>query len=126
MTRVPLHVVAGPARSGKSALIARMLNARERWLGMENARLAAAHPMLRPLPLGCPCCTARTAFQVGPARALRETRAERIFIELADPAHLGALRRVLGKWPLTRYVERARDIRLPEDAALAPEALERA
>ncbi len=124
MTRVPLHVVTGPLRSGKSVFIARMVGARKLWLGLENSRSRASHPMLRPLPLGCPCCTARVALQVTLARALRETRAERVFIELVDSAHLSTLCKVLDERPLARYVERARDIRLPEHASLAPEALE--
>lgn len=125
MTRVPLHVVTGPARSGKSAFIARMVGARSLWLGLEDSRPPLApHPMLRPLPLGCPCCTARVALQVTLARALRETRAERVFVELGDSNHLGTLGKVLDELPLARYIERAQDIRLPEHAALAPEALE--
>ena len=57
------------------------------------------------------------------ARLLREAAPERVLLELADEQHLGALQRALGEWPLARYVDPGTVIRLPEDGAIAPEAL---
>jgi hypothetical protein len=63
-------------------------------------------------------------MQVEMARLLRTRRPERVLVELPDPAHDVTLVRALAEWPLVQYVEPARTIRLPEDAALAPESLE--
>ena len=62
-------------------------------------------------------------MQVTLARLLRDAAPDRVLLELADEQHLRALQRALGDWPLAGYVEAARVIRLPEDGAIAPEAL---
>jgi hypothetical protein len=56
-------------------------------------------------------------------RLLRESRPERVLLELTDQAHLSGLQRALGEWPLARYVELGRVITLPQDCTLAPETL---
>lgn len=125
MSRVPLHVVLGAPRSGKSALIERLLGDRPGWLGMVNAERGAAQPAgLRRLPAGCPCCTGRIALQVELTRALRETRPSRVLIELPDAPHAEPLRRALAAWPLVQHLSLGRTVELPRDAALAPERLE--
>ena len=124
MRRVPVHVVTGARRSGKSALIARLLTARATWLGIANALPDAAPHGLRPAPAGCPCCTARLALELSLVRALREMRPARVLIELADSAHDAGLQRVLAAGALARYVETGRRLVLPADASLRPEMLE--
>ena len=124
MKRIALHVVTGGPRSGKSELIARLVGARESWLGLVNRRPGAAHTRLRVLPLGCPCCTARVAARVFLARALRETRPGRVLIELGVEEHLATLERTLGEWPLGQYLELGRPIQLPEHARVSADALE--
>jgi G3E family GTPase len=108
VTRTPVHVVTG-APASRASLVARLLAAQPGW-----ARL---------LPGGCPCCTGRVETRVALVRLLRETRPERVLLELTDEAHLASLQRALGEWPLARYVELGRVITLPQDSALAPETL---
>ena len=111
MIRVPVHIVTGVPRSGESDLV---------------RRLAAERPFWRSLRLrSCPCCVARVELQVTLARLLREEKPERVFIELPDTAHLGAFGRVLGEWPLSRYLRVARSLHLPQDASLPPDELDK-
>lgn len=58
-------------------------------------------------PMACPCCVGRVAMQVELARVIRDERPRGVVIALADPAHLPALRRALGEWPLAEKVELA-------------------
>lgn len=58
-------------------------------------------------PTACPCCVGRVAMQVELARVIRDERPRGVVIELADPAHLPALRRALSEWPLAEKVELA-------------------
>jgi G3E family GTPase len=126
VSRAPLHIVLGAPRSGKSALIERLIGARAGWLGMVNAVHAGRRlETLRRLPAGCPCCTGRVALQVELTRALRETRPSRVLIELPDAEHAELLRRVLGAWPLAQHLSLGRAVELPHDSALEPEMLER-
>lgn len=126
MSGIAAHVVSGPRGSGKSALIGRLVTERAGWLGFVNAQDPRySHPMLLLAPAGCPCCTARVAMQVALARALRETRPQRVLIEIASIEHLAALQRVLCAEPLGRYLLPGHALRLPEDAAITGEALER-
>jgi hypothetical protein len=109
VNRTPVNVVTGATPDDRKTLIARLLVARPGWREL--------------VPRGCPCCAGRVETQVALARLVREAGPERVLLELADEQHLRPLRRSLGEWPLSRYVEPGRVIRLPEDGALAPEAL---
>lgn len=110
MNRVPVHIVTATERAQVSALIARCVAESADWAGLEL--------------LTCPCCTGRAELQVKLVRLLRERRPARVFIGLVDPSHQTGLARVLIDWPLARYVVQGRAVRLPEDAALVPGALE--
>lgn len=109
MTRTPVHVVTGATADDRKTLIARLLVARPSWRELT--------------PRGCPCCSGRVETQINLARLLREVAPERVLLELVDEQHLQVLQRTLGEWPLSRYVEPGRVIRLPGDGAIAPEAL---
>lgn len=109
MNRTPVDVVTGATADDRKTLIARLLVARPGWRELT--------------PRGCPCCSGRVETQITLARLLREVAPERVLLELADEQHLQALQRALGEWPLSRYVEPGRVIRLPGDGAIAPEAL---
>lgn len=109
MNRTPVHVVTGATADDRKTLIARLLLARPGWRGLATR--------------SCPCCSGRVEAQVALARLLREAVPERVLLELSDEQHLRALQRALGEWPLARYVEPGRVIRLPEDGAITPEAL---
>jgi len=109
VSRTPVHIVTGATADVRKAVIARLLRARPGWRELA--------------PRGCPCCSGRVEMQVTLARLLRDAAPDRVLLELADEQHLRALQRALGDWPLVRYVEAARVIRLPEDGAIAPEAL---
>jgi hypothetical protein len=58
-------------------------------------------------PTACPCCVGRVALQVELVRVIREQQPRGVVIELADPAHVPAMRRALGEWPLAEKVELA-------------------
>ena len=103
-----MNIVAG-APAARNTLIERLIDARPGW-----ARFT---------PAGCPCCSGRVETQIGLARLLRAAGPGRVLLELADEQHLATLQRALGDWPLSRHVEPGRVIRLPEDSAIAPEAL---
>jgi hypothetical protein len=105
-----VHIVTGIERAAASALIARCVAARPDWAALELQ--------------SCPCCTGRAELQVRLARLLREQDPARVLIGVVEPSHRGALERVLAAWPLAQYVVLGRALRLPEDAALTPEALE--
>ena len=118
MERIPVHVVSGAPGSGKTALIARLCSQRAGWLGLVNAVPAGAASNLKSLAPGGPCCTGKVVLQVSLARALRETRATRALVELADPAHARALEKLLGELPFSLSVAPARPILLPDDTGL--------
>jgi G3E family GTPase len=123
---ITAHLVSGPAGSGKTGLIVRLVTERGRWLGFINALDARhAHHMLRPAPFGCPCCTGRVAMQVELTRALRETRPRRVLIEVLSTEHLAEVQRALRGEPLGRYLSLGRPLCLPGDAELAADALGR-
>jgi len=95
--------VTGRPGGGKSAWIAREVEAHPDWLGFVNARVKDL-ANLAIMPGGCPCCTARVAMQVALAKQLRERRPARIYIELPDSRHVADLARALREWPLSQYV----------------------
>lgn len=80
MSRIPVRVVAGPWSEAPPG-----------WVTLR--------------PTACPCCVGRVAMQVELARVIRERKPSGVLIELADPAHLPALRRALSEWPLAEKVE---------------------
>jgi hypothetical protein len=122
--RIPVHIVTGPAASGKSTLIAKLCMARADWLGLVNVVPALAGPNVRQLFAGCPCCAAKVVLQVSLARALRETRAVRAFVELPEAPHAAALEKLLGEPPLGDSVVAAPLLRLPEQAPLEAASLD--
>lgn len=126
MSGIAAHVVCGPPGSGKSGLIGRLVAGHAGWLGFVNAQNPRySHPMLQLAPAGCPCCSARVAMQVALVRALRATRPRRVLIEVPSAEHLAALEAALRAEPLGRYLSLGRPLRLPGDAAITGEALER-
>ena len=124
MTRIPVHVVSGAPRSGKSALITRLCAQRADWLGLVNSVPDAAGSNLASVAAGCPCCTGKIVLQITLARALRQTRATRAFVELSDPGHAASLERALGEAPLGLSIVCARSIFQPRDAELSAADLE--
>jgi len=103
-------VVTGTDRAVASMLMGRCAAARPDWAVLEL--------------LTCPCCTGRAELQVRLARLIRERRPTRVLIGFCASGHRAALDRVLASWPLAQYVLPARALSVPEDAAIAPEALE--
>lgn len=116
--QVPVHIVSGAAGPARSALIARLCVERPDWLGLVNTVPAGAPPNLKAMSAGCPCCIGKVVLQITLARALRQTRAVRAFVELADPEHATRLEAVLGERPLGLSVRKLRPILLPQDGAL--------
>lgn len=64
-------------------------------------------------------------MQVELVRALREMRPERVLLEIHSSGHLAEVMRALASEPLGRYLVAGRAIRLPADATLTADALER-
>ena len=119
MVLIPVHIVTGAPRAGKSAFIARLCAERRDWLGLVNSPTSVAGMSnMKPLPAGCPCCAGKLVLQITLARALRETRAGRAFVELGDAVHLTGLWRVLDEPPFSLSVVNSRSVRLPQDAGL--------
>ena len=87
MSRVPVLLVAGPPSGTPPG-----------WVTLR--------------PTACPCCVGRVALQVELVRLIRDEQPSGVVIALADPAHLPAMRRALGEWPLAEKV--ALDVRSPE------------
>jgi hypothetical protein len=109
MSGTTVNFVTGATATARSLLVTRLLAARPGWRAIAVS--------------GCPCCIGRVATQITLVRVLREARPDRVLLEVPDEQHLPALRRALGEWPLSSEVEPGRVIRLPEDEAIAPEAL---
>ncbi len=119
MARIPVHIVTGPPGPEAGAFIARRCAERTDWLGLvARARHLPETPNLKSLASGCPCCTGKIVLQVTLARALRETRAVRAFVELGESTHQAGLTRALEEPPLGLSVASARPVRLPEEAGL--------
>jgi hypothetical protein len=79
VNRIPVRVVAGPRGETPPG-----------WVALR--------------PAACPCCVGRVALQVELGRVIREQQPRGVVIEVADPAHVPALRRGLGEWPLCKRV----------------------
>jgi hypothetical protein len=109
VSRARVDVVTGSTVEDRKGLIAKLLTAHPRWRALA--------------PRGCPCCSGRVETQIALARLLREVSPDRVLLELPDEQHLNALARALTEWPLSRYVETGRVIKLPDDAAMTPETL---
>jgi hypothetical protein len=69
----------------------------------EAAEVPSGWVVLR--PGACPCCVGRVQLQVELARLIREQRPRGVIIRLPDPEHAPGVRRALGEWPLSAYVE---------------------
>jgi G3E family GTPase len=120
-----VHTVTGAPGAGKTQLIARLCRERPDWLGLVNALPAEPHPSLRQLGPGCPCCTGKLVLAITLARALRETRAVRVFVEIQDTGHAAMLEKVLGEAPLNLSLGSARGLALPEVEAISVIELEK-
>jgi hypothetical protein len=79
VNRIPVRVVAGPHSAAPPG-----------WVALR--------------PTACPCCVGRVALQVELVRVIREQQPPGVVIEVPDPAHVPALRRALGEWPLSGKV----------------------
>lgn len=106
--RTPVHFVTG---QGAREWAARAHATRPGWAVCQS--------------VGCPCCAGRVVLQVTLARLLREHRPDRVLVVALAQAHEDAALAMLREPPLGDYVMQGRPIRLPQDSALAPEALER-
>lgn len=130
---VPAVVLTGLRGAGKTTLLARLLRERPAdehlavlltELGdaglppMPNATVVAADP-------GCVCCVGQVSLRVALTRLLREARPQRLYIELAEPAHLArALATLRSPWlapvlDITAVVGVADASSAPRDAATA-------
>ncbi len=118
MRRIPVHIVTGGQRSGKTSLIARLCRERSDWLGLVDAPPADPGPNVRLLSPGCPCCTGKVVLQVTLVRALRETKAARAFVEVSGSAHAENLEKALAEIPFSLSLEGARTLFVPQDAGL--------
>lgn len=115
-----MHIVTGHPGEARTSLIARLCAEREDWLGLVCSPLPAETPNLKRMMAGCPCCTGRVVMQVSLARALRQTRARRIFVELVDATHFDSLAKGLAEFPSGTAVRNARPLFVPQDSTLLP------
>ena len=123
--QIPVHVVTGPAAAEVRDLIRGFCQHRPDWIAFVNAQTAPTAPNLRPLPLGCPCCTGKLALQVALVRELRDPAVTRAFVEV-DPSHAASLERALAQPPFDLSLRAARRIELPRDEGLLSEGIEEA
>ncbi len=98
--RIPVTLFAGPRGAGKARTLLSLLEtkpAEERWTVIveepgntlpEPGLLAAKGIMVRGAPYGCPCCSGNLTMRVALARAVRETRPQRMLVDLSWGAHL--------------------------------------
>ena len=112
----PVTLFAGPRGAGKSKAILSLLEFKpegERWtliveeLGNtmpDPGSLAKTGVAVRGAPYGCPCCTGNLTMRVSLARAVRETRPDRILVELPRGAHLAKTRSLFGDSLLAKSV----------------------
>ncbi len=114
--RIPVHVVTGAPGAGD--LITRLCSARADWVGLVGKPPSVPIHNVRAIAGGCPCCTGKVVLQVSLARVLRESRATRAFVEIADAGHAASLETALAEFPLGLSVATARRVLLPEDAEI--------
>lgn len=105
-SRVPVTLFAGRRGAGKSRTLLALVDrkpADERWTLIveeigntmpEPGQLAARGVAVRGSPYGCPCCSGNLTMRVSLARAVRETRPQRLLIELPWGTHLDKARSV--------------------------------
>ena len=104
---IPTWIVAGPAGSGKTALIHGLSQgaaADATWTvllngqnpSIENTDWPAGVHRIQ-LAGGCACCTSRIVFHTHLSRTLRLRRPERLFIEVSGDSHPEGLLRQLGE-----------------------------
>ena len=118
-----MHVVTGVDGAGAGGMIARLCAGKSGWVGLVSTTPPIPLSNVRAIAAGCPCCTGKVVLQISLARALRETRAERAFVEVSA-SHADSLERVLAEPPLCLSVTAARRISLPKDARLIAADLE--
>jgi G3E family GTPase len=130
---IPTVVLSGARGAGKTTLLARLLAARppeERRAVLLTELGEAVLPTLPGVIVaeaepGCVCCVGQVGLRVALTRLLREARPERLYVELTEPAHLGAaLRTLANPWlaPVIRLesvIGVADAARLRRDAATA-------
>jgi G3E family GTPase len=93
IAHVPTLVVTGRRPGEALRLVEQLLEARppaETWavLATTGAPAAVAPGVVATMVQGCPCCTGQVALRVALTRLLRTARPNRLFVELADDAHL--------------------------------------
>lgn len=124
---IPTVVLSGARGAGKTTLLARLLAARppeERRAVLLTESGEAALPTLPAVIVaeaapGCVCCVGQVALRVALTRLLREARPERLYVELTEPAHLGAALRTLAN-PWLAAVIRVESVIGVADAAHLP------
>ncbi len=113
LNAIPAHVITGSLGAGKTSLLRQLLLQRpagERWavlvnefgaMGLDAALLSPADPSvaLAEVAGGCLCCATGPAFQVSLGRLLRQSRPDRLLIELSGLGHPEPLLRQLGQPP---------------------------
>lgn len=123
LSAIPTLVVTGSRGSGKTRLIARLLDERppgEIWAalledrGTARIEAGAGRAIVR-LDSGCPCCAGQVSLRVALTGLLRSARPARLFVELDAASHAQAVLRLLaGPWlapvlalgPLVEIVDR--------------------
>ena len=110
MTPVATHLIAGFPGAGKTtllrALIARRPHA-ERWALLLNAAGGIADAecvSVRQISDGCACCSARVTFRTALVQLLRESRPQRLLIELAGTGDPAGVNTVLNEAAIARAV----------------------
>lgn len=131
LSAIPTVLVSGERGAGKTTLLARLLAARppeERRAVLLTERGEAVLPTLPAVIVaeaepGCVCCVGQVGLRVALTRLLRDARPERLYLELTEPAHLGAALKTLGN-PWLAPVIRVESVigvadasRLPRNAA---------
>lgn len=133
LAAIPTVVLSGARGAGKTTLLARLLAARppaERCAVLLTELGEVALPRLPEVDVteaepGCVCCVGQVGLRVALTRLLRASRPERLYVELAEPAHLGSALNTLGNpWlapviHVDSVIGIADAARLPRDAVTA-------
>jgi G3E family GTPase len=104
LAAIPTVLVSGERGAGKTTLLSRLLAARppaERRAVLLTERGEAVLPRLAEVAVaeaepGCVCCVGQVGLRVALTRLLRDSRPERLYVELTEPSHLGAALKTLG------------------------------